>query len=305
MGTRPKKLALAKSLYPAETIIPKEAETPPADYGLSLEDVDRRGDFDGMISGNQHMLESTIDTLLASNDALRRRNRDLRQENQRLAAAHAALDDVATMIAHDLKAPLHAAERLFVQLRQTTSTSLGPEEANRSFRPMQLQLLALDRLIDDLLIYARQGQPKRDDFERVDMAELLQEMLALIGLPDGIKVMMQPPTLEISTWRTPLACILRNLLVRSIHNLNDGVGTIRIDVGADDKMLEVTIADDSSSFSNDQDSLGLAIIQQLLDAVGGRLTLTGRAMDQAHQARFTWPIATEASETFDEPPSEP
>jgi len=291
------KLASSKMEHPAETIIPEAEDTlsfPASSQPMmgdpTTDDPENDDDFDGVFSRNQRMLEATIDTLLASNDRLRRQNRDVRQENQRLAAAHAALDDVATMIAHDLKAPLHATERLFLDLKETTSLAVGPEEASRQLRPMQLQLLALDRLVDDLLTYARQGQSTSDDWQNVDMSELLQEILALIGLADGIKVMMQPPNLKISTWRTPLACIMRNLLVRAIQNLEDGQGTIRIDVQAGEKMVEIAITDDGQAVFSQTSTLGLAIIQQLLDASGGRLSLNDPMPDQGQTARFTWPI---------------
>ena len=298
------KLKATKILHPAETILPPEDEASQI-QGSSLTGDEASfnpledEDLAGVFSRNQRMLEKTIDTLLASNDRLRRQNRDLRQENQRLAAAHAALDDVATMIAHDLKAPLHATERLFLDLKETAALAIGTEDANRKLRPMQLQLLALDRLSDDLLTDARQGHPMSDDWQMVNLGELLQEMLTLIGLPDGVKVMMQPPNLEISTWRTPLTCIMRNLLVRSIQNLEDGEGAICIDVRTGDAMVEIAIIDDGPSKGERASSLGLAIIQQLLDAAGGQLTLNDPSRDKGQCARFTWPIARSAAKAVD------
>ncbi len=289
------KLAAARRRSPPETLLPAPSDSMPeaaTETEPAARGDDVPGDLDGVLAENQRMLESTIDTLLASNDTLRRRNRDLRVENQRLVAAHAALDDVATLIAHDLKAPLRAVERHFLKLKDATVTALGRDEAARCLRPMQIQLLALDRLVDDLLAYARQGRPESDNLQSVDTAELLQETLTLIGLPRGIRVAIQPSTLQITTWRTPLACILRNLLVRAIGHIGEGPGAIRVDVRSTGQVLEIAITDDGERSGDEAKTLGLAIVRQLLDAAGGRLTLRDDHSGAGHEARFTWPVAS-------------
>ncbi|MEM8948315.1 MAG: chemotaxis protein CheB [Pseudomonadota bacterium] len=283
------RLSEARKKAPAEAIEPPETDdVPPAER--STGDAGKRNYLEGVLAENQRMLEGTIDTLLASNDTLRRRNRDLRAENQRLANAHAALDDVATMIAHDLKMPLGTVRRMADQLKTRLEANERDTGIIASLQPMQHQLIALGRLIDDLLTYARQGPGDASDMQSFDVTNLLRETLTLIGLPKGVKVLIKPRSLEISTFRIPLACILRNLLGQAIERIGDADGAIRIEGTPDAHLLEVTIADNGAQQYDQNGELGLAIVRQLLDAAGGRLTMGANKSGVGHHVRFTWPI---------------
>lgn len=189
-------------LSKAQKKAPAEAIEPPDPHGISpvepTPEAGQRAPRD-MSVDNQDMLESSIDTLLASNKSLRQRNRDLRAENQRLTHAHEALDDVATMIAHDLKAPLRTVDRMAEHLKAALSVEGPNEDRMRWPQSMQHQLVALNRMIDDLLAYARHDPADAADMQSVDVTQLLRETLTLIGLPKGVKVLIKPPALEVTT----------------------------------------------------------------------------------------------------------
>ena len=277
------KLSTAKRQQPAETIEAGRPET-------RLPTADSPDDMHHVLMENQRMLESTIDTLLSSNDRLRRRNRDLRAENQRLLHAQAALDDVATLIAHDLKTPLGAVERLCGRLNDALLADTVNQNALRWLQPMQHRLTALNQVIDDLLAYAREGPTDKADLSPVDFADLLRESLTLIGLPKGVRVVIKPPSLRILTWRIPLACIFRNLLGQAIERIGMTAGTIRIDAEPKRRALEVSIVDDGGETTDHPSDLGLTIVEQLLDAVGGKLTAGDNPSGPGQEVRFTWPI---------------
>ncbi len=277
---------------PTETIR-APAESRPAPFYLSPsvdDDRDQPGIFDGMIEQNQQMLESTIDTLLASNDALRRRNRDLRSENQRLNAANTALEDVATMVAHNLKAPLRAvddlAKRLEADLGQKSERSNGGDD----LRHLQLRLVGLHRLIDDLLTYARQDTGGKTGIEQVELGDLIREILVLIGLPPGLRLEVRPPSLSVRTKRVPLECVLRNLLGNAIEHHGGKTGSIQITITEHENALDIRIADDGRDMADRDEGLGLAIVRQLLAAEGAHLDLAAGAAGIGVEARFTWPI---------------
>jgi len=290
------KLAAAKRQAPAEPILPGEGYEPvEADPSVPLleppnPETDRFEDMNHVLMDNQRMLESTIDTLLSSNDRLRRRNRDLRTENQRLLHAHAALDDVATMIAHDLKMPLAAVERLSGRLHEVLSADANSRDALRWLKPMQHRLAALHQIIDDLLAYAREGPADKADLRPVDFADLLRETLTLIGLPGGVRVVIKPPSLRLLTWRIPLACIFRNLLGQAIERIGSASGTIRIDATPARRSLDIAVIDDGKETPDRASELGLAVVEQLLEAAGGKLTSTANPAGTGQQVHFTWPI---------------
>lgn len=292
VGDALNRLSKAHKQAPTEPIEPPAPphpdEMPPID--LAHADAGQSDLPERAVVENQHMLESTIDTLLASNNTLRRRNRDLRAENQRLTEAHEALDDVATMIAHDLKTPLRTVDRMAGHLKEAITSDGQGQDPLRWLQPMQHQLLALNRLIDDLLTHARQGPADAADMQPVDVILLLRETLTLIGLPKGVKVLIKPRALEITTSRIPLACILRNLLGQAVERIGDDTGAIRIDVAPAGHLLEIAIVDNGRHEGDRTSELGLAIVRQLLDAAHGRLTSAPNKSGTGHHVSFTWPI---------------
>ena len=156
---------------------------------------------------------------------------------------------------------------------------------------MQHQLAGLKRLIDDLLVYARQGPCRQQAIcNRWISAICLRETLTLIGLPKGVKVLMQPPSLQVTTARIPLACVLRNLLAQAIERIGDVSGSIRIDAMPSGDCLEMTIADDGPGPSDRNGGLGQAIVRQLLDASGGRLATGADPAGSGHKLKLFWPI---------------
>ena len=280
-------IPIRKTSLPADTSeIRPEPPAPRTESPQELESV--------MVE-NQRMLESTIDTLLASNAKLRRRNRDLRADNQRLGHAHAALDDVATMIAHDLKAPLQYVDRLSRRLEGAFADTTPNADAAGWLQAIQHQTLALTRLIEDLLVYARQGTAHDADLQSVRIPDLLRETLALVGLPKGVKVLIRPRHLEVMTWQIPLACILRNLLTQAIERIGDAAGTIQIEALPTQGFVEITVADNGRQACGRSSQLGTAIIRQLLDSAGGRMTSSTETSTRNHHVRMTWPVADAAA----------
>ncbi len=280
---------------PAEAIKPL-LDIRPAPYRPPLpppDDHDQPGIFDGMMEQNQQMLESTIDTLLASNDALRRRNRDLRAELQRLTTANTALEDIATLVAHDLKAPLRAVDHLTRRLGAVFEQQSDQREGEDDLRHLQLRLVGLHRLIDDLLTYARQDANNESGIEHVDLGGLIREILVLIGLPSGFRLEVRPPSLSVRTRRIPLECILRNLLGNTIEHHGGTRGSLQITLLASGQALDVRMTDDGEGMTGRHEGLSLAIVRQLLAAEGGHLDVTPRPSGSGAETRFTWPIEGE------------
>lgn len=277
---------------PAETIQPPQDINPHPNQRYPTHDAydDQSGVFDGLMEQNQQMLESTIDTLLASNDALRRRNRDLRTENQRLVATNAALDDLATMVAHDLKAPLSAVDDMARRLAADLENATHADRQQDYLHQIQFRVLRLRWLVDDLLAYARHHPEHEIDLEEVELGDLIREVLELIGLPPGFKLEVRPPSMAVKTRRAPLACILRNLLANAIEHHGCTKGHIHIAMSTSDNALDIRIIDDGRGHGHQREPLGIAIVRQLLSAEGGHLDLAPRDDNSGREARMIWPV---------------
>ena len=285
-------MARAPRQRPAEPILPNASQlrskaeplASPREKQLSDDDLGR------MLGKRQQMLEQTIDTLLLSNDTLRRKNQQLRDENHRLIHADATINNVATMIAHDLKAPLLTIERMAGDLHHAISARATDDEAMHWLRPMQMRIASLSRVVDDLLAFAREGLAECSDLRPVDFGDLLKETLRRIDVPTNGRVVINPPSLQIITRRIPLACILRNLLRQAIERVGNGKGMIRIDAKPSHRSLEITIADNGETVGERSDNLSPAIVRQLLEAVGSKLVVSTDGGRTNHKIRFSWPI---------------
>jgi signal transduction histidine kinase len=168
----------------------------------------------------------------------------------------------------------------------------------------------MERLVEDLLVYARAGRtdPSRGP---VDTGALVRDVLFLLAVPEKFKVTVQPGMPVLETPRAPLEQVFTNLINNAIKHHDRDAG--KIDVSARDagSVVEFTVADDGPGIppefhdrlfqmfqtlrSRDQvegSGIGLALIKRIVERHGGRVALesgTGRGA----KFRFTWPKGTE------------
>ncbi len=192
------------------------------------------------------------------------------------------LDEFATIVSHDLRNPLTVARgRLEMALDECESAHL--EEVERAHE-------RIDRLIDDLLEFARAGSGAIDE-ESIDLAELVETCCRDL-LTGGA-------TLEVATDRTVTADPqrLRQLLENLIKNaLDHGGPEVAITIG--DLEDGFFVADDGPGIpADDRDRIfelgystsdegvgfGLAIVKRLAEAHGWAVAVTESA---AGGARF-------------------
>ncbi len=273
----------AETLQPAGQAMSDSAKQRP----VLLDGDDDSGALDGLLQHNQQMLESTIDTLLASNDLLRRRNKDLRQANDRLSTANAALDDMATLVAHDLRTPLLVVDRIAAALGTVDGQHVDWRQGCHQIRG---HIKRLCQLIEDLVAYARQDLDGPAEIMKLDLGDVIREVLDLIGLPPGVKLEVRPPSLAIRTRRVPFTCVLRNLLTCIMDRHQVDAGPIRIGITQRDTALHLRITADGLVMDADQEGLSFAIAQQLTLSEGGHVSLVSGDRQTGDELRLIWPV---------------
>jgi signal transduction histidine kinase len=170
-----------------------------------------------------------------------------------LARRNEALAEFAALVAHELKAPLHAA--------------LWGEEPQAALRE------AVD-LVDSLLASAQTapvGDAKTDPGACLDRAaaSLRAEVELTSDLP---AVMPLPPE--------PLTVILRNLLSNAV---SAGARAIHVTSELSHRALRLSVEDDGAGLSAidryaSGSELGLTLCRQIAERYGGALELTGRKL---------------------------
>jgi signal transduction histidine kinase len=230
------------------------------------------------------------------------KSQELLLTNAELRIANAKLEQFASIVAHDLKAPMRALCHMTDELG--AAVSRGDEEnTRRELDELRRQGLRLSSMLSALLRYSSAG-PRELAIEPVDTAVLVADIVrSLHDRRMAIEVRGSWPRLE--TFAAPLDLVLRNLIDNAIkHHDRDG-GSVVITCTDHPSALELTVTDDGPgiapehhdsiflpfrSLSGTCEGMGLAIVQKMVAAAGGAIHIRGNT-DQSRGVTFVvhWP----------------
>ena len=173
------------------------------------------------------------------------RERKLRRKAAALARANDELERFAYAASHDLRAPLRALSMLptWIEEDLVDAGVKIPATVAAHIHDMQMQTGRLDRLLADLLDYSLIGCSGMPE-EVLDMLEIIDEAIAQLASPSGFTFRFEGDFGEVTTIRTELALVLRNLLGNAVKHHDHEDGTITIRGTKSSAGLELEIADD-------------------------------------------------------------
>jgi signal transduction histidine kinase len=224
-------------------------------------------DDDGVLMGQLIVLQDITERM--------RREKRLRQQNEQL-------EEFASVVSHDLRNPLNV-----ISARSQLARETGETE---HFDALDRATDRMDRLIDDLLQLARQGQTVNETTQ-VDLAAVATDAWGLVEAPDAALTVDVGMAVEADRDRLQQALenLFRNatdhvgpevsLLVEPLEDgfavEDDGSG---IPVEEQDQVLEYghTTEDDGTGF-------GLAIVKEIVEAHGWDIRVMNG--DMAHSSR--------------------
>jgi len=245
------------------------------------------GDGDGLV-------------LAAVSDITRRKAMQLE-----LRQANANLEEFTYAASHDLKSPLRGISDLVEWIVEDLGGA-EPQEVSRNLGRIRDRIHRLERVIDDLLAYARAGTAFTDPVH-VDLEDLLAGILELLPRPAGFTVSVQIKAKAFVTNKAPLESVLRNLIGNAIkhHDLPAG----RIDIGIADvgRYCVFTVADDGPGIpldsqdrvfrifqtlateTREHSGIGLALSKRLVEAHGGWIKLDSTTGARGTTFHVWWP----------------
>ncbi|MBL8473390.1 MAG: PAS domain-containing protein [Rhodocyclaceae bacterium] len=233
------------------------------------------------------------------------RARELERSNRELERSNRELDKFAYVASHDLRSPLQNIRLLASWIEEDLDDR---EEVNSHLDLLKLRVQRMERLLEDLLQYARIGR-KKEQIEEVDISQMVSEIFDLLNAQRKFELVLAGDLPKFETWRVPLHLVFRNLLANAIKHHDRGSGRVSVscvDAGAE---FVFRVEDDGPGIpeayrekvfemfttlkSKDEvegSGMGLAIIRKTTEEFGGNILAEPRS-ERGTCFRFTWPKA--------------
>lgn len=241
-----------------------------------------------------------------------------KQNAEELRRSNVDLERFAYVAAHDLRAPLRAVHDLAEWTLEDEENELSADSCSY-LDMMKSRARRLDRLLTDLLNYARAGY-QDGGMEDVDMTGLVDHIDSMLNPSRRFSIRFTGEVRRFRTHVTPLTQILINLISNAIKHHDQGAGTITVSTSLVRGRLLVEVADDGPGIPREyQDrayelfqtlrprdevegsGLGLAIIRKLLDRYNAEIDLdSDPAVERGARFRFDFP-AEEIRQQMDAP----
>jgi signal transduction histidine kinase len=184
-------------------------------------------DSDGVVMGQLVVLQDITERV--------RRERRLRQQNEQL-------EEFASVVSHDLRNPLNV-----ISARSQLARETGEVE---HFDALDRAADRMDRLIDDLLQLARQGQTV-DETERVSLRQVADDAWSLVNAPEAD--LQVESDMYVEADRDRLQQAFENLFRNAVDHVGDDVSLIVEPLEYD---AELGVASGSADANGDGDGSG-------------------------------------------------
>ncbi|MCC6993178.1 MAG: CHASE3 domain-containing protein [Deltaproteobacteria bacterium] len=239
--------------------------------------------------------------------ASRREATELQRERLigQLERRNRELDQFAYATSHDLKAPLRGVVNVAQWLEEDLGSALGPE-GRRMLHLMRGRIQRMEALIEGILRFSRVGRDAVPS-EAVDTGALLREVVELATPPADAAIQLPSSAPIILTQRVLLQQVLLNLVSNAFKHAGKANPHLGIEVHDLGEALEFVLHDDGPGIdpayhqrifrmfqtleSRDKvegAGIGLAVVQKIVDTVGGKIGLES-AVGRGATFRLAWP----------------
>jgi signal transduction histidine kinase len=246
-----------------------------------------------------------IERITVQKDQLAASNRKLQEYTVHLERTNRELDKFASIVSHDLKAPLRAIGNLTGWIEEDAGETLVPE-ARTHFNMIKQRVKRMEDLINAILDYSRADDRTGEDVKIVTK-ELIEETLDFIGRPENVTLEIEPGMPEMVSDKTRLQQVFSNLLGNAIkYNDKENI-YINVSVVESQDGWEFSVKDNGPGIDaqyhekvfiifqtlNRRDDVestgvGLAIVKKIIEDQGGKIWVESDGKSGS-DFRFIWP----------------
>jgi signal transduction histidine kinase len=260
----------------------------------------------GLAENGAYLAESRLRRMAeaevaAQAEVIARTNRDL-------AAANRDLEEFASVISHDLRAPLRGIRYAASDARDALAAG-DPAAALAQIGLVLERSQRMSGMLSGLLAYARIGR-KSEALEPVETARLAAEIAATAAEGTRFTVVVAGNWPTVVTATEPLDIVIRNLVDNAVkhHDRDDGTAVLCCEPGEDG--LIISVSDDGPGipeawhaaifepFRQVADSsvsggagIGLALVKKTVERTGGAISVhSGFGTARGTTFRVVWPL---------------
>lgn len=228
-------------------------------------------------------------------------------KSRELARANRDLEDFASIVSHDLNAPMRAMRYLVDDLEAQIAE---PDHGDAKGTIARIRGLSrrLTTMMNGLLEYSSIGR-KRDAVEVVDTRALVEGVAQSIPRPPGLELVIGGEWPELETLAAPLDLVLRNLVDNAVKHHDKAEGLIEVTARDLPEALEIAVADDGPGIAVEHraavllpfrklsegnekpgSGLGLALVERTIVQLGGQLVVGSNARaGRGAMFKVSWP----------------
>lgn len=230
--------------------------------------------------------------------------KQLKQNENELKRSNVELEQFAFVASHDLRAPLRGIGNIISWLQEDLGPAINDESANH-FKMLQSRLQRMNKLLDDLLEFARVGKGYGDG-ELINVKELVLDISDMQGINDRFTILCEDLPV-FTTWRTPFRQVLHNLISNAVKHHDKPTGIIKIAALENEDVYVFSVIDNGPGIPEqfhqrafelfqtlrprdevEGSGMGLAIIKKIIETVQGAVSIH-RASPRGTEIRFSWP----------------